>query len=84
MKIDDKYDGWLALAAAILRQAADDYIEALQSLDSVSSKSQILKYERFFRSDWGQLLSLNHGEYIIHECRMIAEEQKRDIPSQKK
>lgn len=76
-KYDGHYDGYIALAAAILRAAADDYIEALQSLESVASKSNIIRSERFFRSDWGQILSFNHGEYIIRECRRIAEEKRQ-------
>lgn len=83
-KIDDKYDGYLALAAAVLRQAADDYIDALQAPETRASLSQILMLEKFFRSGWGQLLSLNQGEYIINKCRRDAQEQKRDNSSQKK
>lgn len=76
-KYDGHYDGYIALAAAILRVAADDYIEALQAIESVTSMSKILSLERFFRSDWGQILSFNHGEYIIRECRRIAEENPK-------
>ena len=60
------------LAGAILKQAADDYIEALETC---------ARLEEFFLSKWGQFLSMNHGEAIIRNCHRIAAENKRDTMS---
>lgn len=69
--IDDPY---LLIASAILKQAADDYIEALEK----GSKRRCQNLERFFLSDYGQTLSKNLGEAIIRNCKRIAAENKRD------
>lgn len=56
------------IRAAILRQAIRDYINALRERDYYN----MAQLERFFLSDWGQLLSYDHGEYIIENCKKIA------------
>ena len=56
------YEG---LRVAILQQAAKDYIEALENND----EREAADLERFFRSDWGQLLSGDKGELIIAKCK---------------
>ena len=56
------------IRAAILRQAIRDYITALRERDYYN----MAQLERFFLSDWGQLLSYDHGEYIIENCKKIA------------
>lgn len=56
------------LRIAIIRQAVHDYIKALKENDAREAAS----LERFFLSDWGQLLSGGKGEYIIAECRRRA------------
>lgn len=56
------------LCAAILRRAAKDYIIALKRKDLYA----IASLERFFLSDWGQLMSRNQGQHIIDTCRELA------------
>lgn len=60
------------IRAAILKQAVKDYKSALKW----GRHREIATLERFFRSDWGQLLSYNHGEYIIENCKRIINNQK--------
>ena len=55
------------LRTAIIYQAVQDYKTALKK----NNYGQISALERFFRSEWGQLLSYDNGEYIISECRKI-------------
>ena len=66
-----EYDGVVALAGAILYLAKEDYIKALAK----GNEKDIKKHERFFLSDWGQMLSLNQGEAIIRHCKRIAQEK---------
>ncbi len=61
------------IRAAILKQAVKDYKSALKR-NQPHKKAEL---ERFFRSDWGQLLSSNHGEYIIENCKRIINNQTR-------
>lgn len=58
-------DGYINLAAAIVIQAQKDYRSALRT----DNQFKITAIERFFLSDWGQLLSADHGEYIIKKER---------------
>jgi hypothetical protein len=74
-------DPYLSLAAAILKQAVEDYICAIQIYDA----GQIAKIEKFFLSDYGQALSFGNGEMILNKARsmaLAAKEQNCDIPSQ--
>lgn len=73
-----EYDGFVELAGAILKLAADDYIKALAEGDEKKSK----KLERFFLSDWGQMLSLHQGEAIIRNCKRVAEQHNCDTMTQ--
>lgn len=72
-------DGFVELAGAILKLAADDYIKALIKGDEKERK----KMERFFLSDWGQMLSLHQGEAIIRNCKRVSEDSKCDTTPQK-
>ena len=67
------------LAGAILKQAADDYIQKLEE----GKEKSCAKLEQFFMSDYGQTLSMNHGDVIIQKCRRIAEGKKRDKMARK-
>lgn len=58
-------DGYINLAAAIVIQAQKDYRSALRTGDKFKADS----LEKFFLSDWGQLLSADNGEYIIKKER---------------
>lgn len=60
--MDDAYE---ALRLAILRQAATDYSMALRKRKSAECAAMV----RWFRSEWGQVLSGDKGELIIAECK---------------
>lgn len=66
----DPEDG---LENAILVVAVDDYREALinqaKCMESKRTNKEVRKLEKFFRSDWGQTLSHNHGELIISRVK---------------
>ena len=62
-------DGHILLAAAIIKQAMTDYKNALREED----ENEIRVCERFFLSEWGQLLSAHHGEYVIERCKKEVE-----------
>lgn len=51
----------------ILADAVKEYKRALMRDNNYIAR----KVEKFFLSDWGQLLSYNHGQYIIEHCRKI-------------
>lgn len=52
------------LREAILLQAVRDYKAALKTYDTYNAGQM----QRFFRSEWGQLLSEGTGERIITMC----------------
>lgn len=62
------------LEAAILKQAADDYKEALldqmEDMECPKTRKEVRRLEKFFRSDWGQSLSYGNGELIIEKCKL--------------
>ena len=58
-------DGYDALKVAIIRRAVSDYNISLRKNDLFHQK----KLEKFFLSEWGQMLSDNYGEYIIEQCK---------------
>lgn len=64
-------EGLENLRVAILQQAVKDYIAALK----YDEGAKAYRLEKFFTSEWGELLSNNHGDFIISECRKRA---KRD------
>lgn len=70
--LDKKENPYVELAAAILKQAVDDYIFAIEHDEKRKQK----KLEAFFMTDWGSLLSFDQGEYIILTARQLAEERK--------
>jgi hypothetical protein len=55
------------LAIGILKQAATDYQTALRKNDA----DQAAYLERWFMSDYAQLLSGDTGEIIIKKCREL-------------
>lgn len=61
-------EGLNQLRVAILRQAVNDYVKALIQDDGIRA----YKIEWFFRSEWGELLSINNGDYIVTECKRRA------------
>lgn len=60
-------DGYELLRVAIIKRAMRDYKLALKKDD----QRKISHLERWFLSNWGQLLSCNNGAYIIRECKRM-------------
>lgn len=76
---------YIELVIAIIEQAVKDYKKALKDCDDksriVQAKAQSTKREceKFFLSEWGQLLTDGHGQLIIERCRReVAEEKKAE------
>ena len=57
-------EGLTRLRFAILRCAVKDYKRALKRKDPRAGS-----IERFFKSEWGELLSDNRGAEIIKKCK---------------
>ena len=58
------------LRTEIVRSAVIDYKKALRKSDRMGCIcDEQIKMERWFLSKWGQLLSGDHGEYMIEKCR---------------
>lgn len=73
--------GILELLAAIDKQAMRDYETALREGEKDKAKA----LERWFLSEWGQQLTLNHGEIIIEQCKKkVAAQPKRARRRRKK
>ena len=70
---DDPYE---KLANAIIIRASKDYMTNLRKKKrnpgSVSAEHDIKECERFFRSDWYQVLTSVDGEYLIDRIRKEA------------
>ena len=62
-----------ALANAIIIQASKDYMTNLRKKKrnpgSASAEHDIRECERFFRSDWYQVLTSVDGEYLMDRLR---------------
>ena len=70
-------EGYLALANAIVEQAAKDYRDTMKALKcrpgSKPAKKRLKKIEEFFTSEWcGKLTDVN-GEYLINRLRRETE-----------
>ena len=65
-------EAYINLQAAIIEQAAVDYLAALRK----DSRGEARALERFFRSEWGQALSRDNGEEIIKRVREEARKEK--------
>lgn len=65
--------GWEALANAIVKQAAQDYREALKFLrkhpDSKEAMKTAMEAEEFFHSDWYATLTDIDPDYLIDRLR---------------
>ena len=59
------------LANVIVKQAADEYRNARRALIRMPNaghlKEQILDVEKFFHSEWYQLLTSVDGEYLLRQ-----------------
>ena len=62
-----------ALANAIILQAVNDYRAALKKVKKNPSNrealDEALQIERFFKSQWYQVLTAVDGEYLINRLR---------------
>lgn len=58
---------------AVLLLARFDYedalLEQMENRDNKNANRKVRRLEKFFLSEWGQLLSFNCGELIIEKCR---------------
>ena len=65
-----------ALANAIVLQAVNDYRTALKKVkknpDNRTALDEALQIEKFFRSQWYQVLTSVDGEYLINRLRREA------------
>ena len=65
-------DGMYELMHAIIRQAMHDYEFALRGkkrFTTVGRAYNVAEMERFFLSQYGQMLCAGHGRQIIEMCR---------------
>lgn len=82
---------WMELRAAIVRKAADDYIDIIRKMWkpglSIEKKRLLLKekleLERFFYSRWYDCLCDTSPERLIAACVSRAEEMEREIIERK-
>lgn len=58
-------DGYENVRVAIIKQAIDDYKRALCE----DAKGKIATLEKWFLSEWGEMLSGYNGAYIIEKVR---------------
>lgn len=69
-------DSYEKLANAIIVQASKDYMTNLRKKKrnprSASAEHDIRECERFFRSDWYQVLTSVDGEYLMNRLRKEA------------
>lgn len=63
-------EGYERLRTQIVRSAVKDYENALRKSNRLGAAcKEQRELERWFLSNWGQLLSGDNGEYIIEKCR---------------
>lgn len=79
MKIVGEQEAYEDLANAIIVSAVKDYKSALKRLqknpESVSAKDEIRRLERFFHSDWYEVLTDLDPGYLIRKVRAMVEEE---------
>lgn len=73
-----QFDFYDRLRQEILTVAVGDYKTAIRKSKRLGYKcTQEQALENFFLGEWGQLLSGDHGEYIVERCR----KEHRYVPS---
>lgn len=70
-ELDKRY---IELAGEIVGQVVRDYIKALKNGEHGKARA----LERWFKSPYGQILSMQHGEFIIENSRKIAKQSECD------
>lgn len=72
-------DPYQSLANAIVIQAAKDYRRALRKLkkypNNTDAKRTVADCERFFHSDWYEILTNVKAEYLIRKLREEVENE---------
>lgn len=70
-------NGYQVLAIEIIKLAAQDYKKELIKSKKENLKTrECFRLERFFRSEYGQLLSMGMGEYIMQKIQEEVEASK--------
>lgn len=69
-------DIYIEICAAIVKQAKRDYKEALRDPQSRKAQYTQKECERFFLSEWGALVTCDHGAQIIEQCKKEIENER--------
>lgn len=71
-------DGYMNLANAIVKQAADDYFQLLAEIMPIPipPSCNLAEIERFFHSDWYDLLCKIDPGYLMRKLKEKAEKMK--------
>ena len=84
MKTCEKFNGYEALAEAIVVQAGIDYLDYKMQLETADTdekkkklESEIAKIEAFFRSRWYLELTDTNPEWLLNKLNEGYEELKR-------
>lgn len=80
------YSPYLDLAAAIVKNAAEDYIKLLRNLWSrkldIRQKRKLIvekaELEEFFHSGWYEMLTDIDPDRLIYQCRMLAKDKEKE------
>lgn len=71
-------NGYRNLQAAILTLAIFDFEKAIKKeKKSGKPSAERIALQKWFLSDWGELLSGGHGDYIISRCYNNVKEKRR-------
>lgn len=73
--MNDYIDCYKELAMAIIRQAAEDYIAEVNSM--FPNPEEIKKLEKFFNSEWFDVLSLDLDKELFMEMLKKKAKNKR-------
>ena len=66
--------GWELLAIAVVQRTADDYRKAIKQARRTGKRPVgVRAIERFFKSEYGNLLTFGHGEEIWRKLKKECE-----------
>jgi len=73
-------EAWKRLASAIVVRAAEDYVLALRAVkrcrEDKCSMQDALSLERFFHSQWYDMLTDMDGDYLIKRMRQAVARER--------